>query len=1141
MSLNTTLPASRKTSTCSSDAESSNANHGPAASLREWLLDNARVSSARVEAVLRTCDLHEIDTVDDLRVHQRAGTLESLFPSTTALKIQEALNTSAASAAASTAAAAPAHSPSSSSSSPPPPPSDYEDVRQLGRGAFGTTWLALHRPSGRHVAIKRMIMDSMVEANQALQEILKMIKLKHTRLVEATDVSFDALGSGCYRVNIVMEYCDGGDLAQFLRRHAPLSEDDVVRFIRQTLEALQFIHSRGIVHRDVKPANMLLMRGDVKLGDLGLAKQVDAAVSSRGAAGTVGYMAPETFEGAAGTSADIWATAIMSTELASGVNATVATITEQQVASRLSLIPPTFSPAFSSAVASALVLPPSERPTADEMLLRPPFGSPLAGGPGVVTIDASALRAFLDEAAWMAPLRVRGLSWVPQPSGNAASHRVKLCEWASAAHHELHGVTAAGAAGEGVRDGVEEDVGEGVGAGVGAVGPNGTMACAVAVSTGSASFDEEGVAQPAAEAAARLHALVSAAPGNARFHELYTITKTVLCDCYGRSAMMASHAMDLNARLANRSLFSLSHDLTRGSDEMCAQRRRVLEYFQGTYPSLCRSCDGMDNVRVWIAFHAAPNESVALSVLRGNFAVLQRLDAGYYGQGIYLTLDADYAVEAYGRTVHQQEQVPLLVCAVAVGNMLPVVEMPRSPEGFMGKAMVGRADAHVSVVSLGVDPFDETEKEWYVPAPFEEWDAARTYTEIVVKDDSQVLPLGYLMVTPSDASDLLSQIAICEDEITRLHRASLTRAATLEKALATLHSFGSRAEGRAEEWRRRMHMLETATSQDLDAQLAMIAQLDGARSEDDGRGGAIENGASDSSPAAEAAWQRAAVGHVGSGGARTNAFGTNRTNAYGNIACATSAGRSTSSSNGVAVANFSSLGAAHTGLFRESPVAGTASSSASTTATDATVTATDANATTTANATTNATTTTAASFSAAATAAAGWSSESLSEGGTLSAVESLCVVHESDACAAAAWLTRQAAATNGWFEIVNGEPAPRSSNAARRRLRAAAERAEAQVSAEQLQTQEGLAAVRRVEAAEEEVAAAKADFDAAMAAARAAAEIEAAEAAAAVAAAAEVATAEGAREAEASRGEVQVITLVELGATRAQVREEPRL
>eukprot|EP00965_Chrysotila_dentata_P157648 5208100-Pleurochrysis_carterae.AAC.2 len=133
----------------------------------------------------------------------------------------------------------------------------------------------------------------------------------------------------------------------------------------------------------------------------------------------------------------------------------------------------------------------------------------------------------------MAPLRVRGLSWVPQPSGNAASHRVKLCEWASAAHHELHGVTAAGAAGEGVRDGVEEDVGEGVGAGVGAVGPNGTMACAVAVSTGSASFDEEGVAQPAAEAAARLHALVSAAPGNARFHELYTITKTVRGPCRG--------------------------------------------------------------------------------------------------------------------------------------------------------------------------------------------------------------------------------------------------------------------------------------------------------------------------------------------------------------------------------------------------------------------------------------------------------------------------------------------------------------------------------------------------------------------------------------------------------------------------------
>ncbi len=63
-------------------------------------------------------------------------------------------------------------------------------------------------------------------------------------------------------------------------------------------------------------------------------------------------------------------------------------------------------------------------------------------------------------------------------------------------------------------------------------------------------------------------------------------------------------------------------------------------------------------------------------VLLGNFAVLQTVDAGFFGQGIYLTTDPEYAIEEYGRGVFGLARVPLLVCVVVVGNYLPVTPLP---------------------------------------------------------------------------------------------------------------------------------------------------------------------------------------------------------------------------------------------------------------------------------------------------------------------------------------------------------------------------------------------------------------------------------------------------------------------------------
>ena len=111
--------------------------------------------------------------------------------------------------------------------------------------------------------------------------------------------------------------------------------------------------------------------------------------------------------------------------------------------------------------------------------------------------------------------------------------------------------------------------------------------------------------------------------------------------------------------------------------------------------------------------------------------------------------------------VYRQAEVPLLVCAVVVGNAFHVVEMPRAPApldgapadaptgGHLGRAIVGKAHAHLAVVARGCDPDDPERKEWFYPCEPAAWSSERrTFTELVVRDASQVLPLGYLMVAP---------------------------------------------------------------------------------------------------------------------------------------------------------------------------------------------------------------------------------------------------------------------------------------------------------------------------------------------------------------------------------------------------------
>ena len=193
----------------------------------------------------------------------------------------------------------------------------YKVVRHLGSGAMASVHLADDQLLGRQVAIKSVHADSKSDFGRRVQREARMgASLAHPNLVAVFDtiVGEDTL-------LIVMEYVPGRTLADELggRRMEP---DRALAILRPLAAALDHIHGAGVVHRDVKPANVLLHeRGDVKLADLGVATSdgVSRITRSGGVVGTAAYMAPEQFEsGPIDAAADVYALAAVAFEMLAG-------------------------------------------------------------------------------------------------------------------------------------------------------------------------------------------------------------------------------------------------------------------------------------------------------------------------------------------------------------------------------------------------------------------------------------------------------------------------------------------------------------------------------------------------------------------------------------------------------------------------------------------------------------------------------------------------------------------------------------------------------------------------------------------------------------------------------------------------------
>ncbi|HEX8085142.1 MAG TPA: serine/threonine-protein kinase [Solirubrobacteraceae bacterium] len=193
----------------------------------------------------------------------------------------------------------------------------YRVVRQIGAGGMGTVHLAHDETLGRDVAVKSVHAAPESEHGRRIMREARLgAALRHPHLVTVFDVRAE---DGA--LLLVMEYVEGETLADALRR-GPLEPARAIAVLRAVAAALDHAHAQGIVHRDVKPANILLgSGGTVKLADLGIATadHVTRITRTGGALGTVAYMAPEQFgPGRVKPAADVYALAAVAFEALSG-------------------------------------------------------------------------------------------------------------------------------------------------------------------------------------------------------------------------------------------------------------------------------------------------------------------------------------------------------------------------------------------------------------------------------------------------------------------------------------------------------------------------------------------------------------------------------------------------------------------------------------------------------------------------------------------------------------------------------------------------------------------------------------------------------------------------------------------------------
>lgn len=180
---------------------------------------------------------------------------------------------------------------------------NFRFFEKVGRGAYADVYRGINIKTKQVVAIKQIGLDKDHDLLVLMGEIDLLKILKHKNIVK-----YHGFVQTPTSLNVFLEYCDGGSLRQLYQKNGRgLSELEIVPYVYPILEGLNYLHEQGVVHRDVKAANVLLTnRNEVKLADFGVATKV--ATLHNTVVGTPNWMAPETVLGGEGicTASDIW-------------------------------------------------------------------------------------------------------------------------------------------------------------------------------------------------------------------------------------------------------------------------------------------------------------------------------------------------------------------------------------------------------------------------------------------------------------------------------------------------------------------------------------------------------------------------------------------------------------------------------------------------------------------------------------------------------------------------------------------------------------------------------------------------------------------------------------------------------------------
>ncbi|KAJ8550994.1 hypothetical protein K7X08_000364 [Anisodus acutangulus] len=198
---------------------------------------------------------------------------------------------------------------------------DYVVGKQIGAGSFSTVWHARHRAHGTEVAIKEIVTTRL---NNKLQESLKseiviLQKINHPNIIRLHDM-IEEVG----KIYIVLEYCRGGDLSMYIQqRHGKIPEATAKHFMQQLASGLKILRDNNLIHRDLKPQNLLLSSNNdsstLKIADFGFARSLQPRGLAETLCGSPLYMAPEIMQlQKYDAKADLWSVGAILFQLVTG-------------------------------------------------------------------------------------------------------------------------------------------------------------------------------------------------------------------------------------------------------------------------------------------------------------------------------------------------------------------------------------------------------------------------------------------------------------------------------------------------------------------------------------------------------------------------------------------------------------------------------------------------------------------------------------------------------------------------------------------------------------------------------------------------------------------------------------------------------